>query len=297
MLTPRLMSIESASAAERGYRWCLGLAKSHYENFPVASLLLPAQLRKPVAAIYAFARTADDIADAGEIPRELRLRRLNEVTSALDASISGETSNSLLFQALADTIHRYGLPVTLFHDLLSAFRQDVNKTRYADFAEVMDYCRRSANPIGRLILHIVGPVSQHRLTLSDAVCSALQLINFLQDIDEDFSRNNRIYLPLDEMQRFGVRETHIAQRCTSAGFERLIHFQIQRADEMLRAGSPLGSQISGRLGLELRAIILGGLRMAEKLRRREDPFERPTLTSLDRTRIIWCAFKQSGRFI
>ena len=140
------MSIESSSTTRQSYQWCRQLAQSHYENFPVASRLLPGQLRDPVAAIYAFARTADDIADEGDDCRELRLHRLNEMETALDAVETGKINDSLLFPALADTINRYRLPVDLFRDLLSAFRQDVSKTRYTDFAEIMDYCRRSANP-------------------------------------------------------------------------------------------------------------------------------------------------------
>ena len=291
------MSIESSSAARQGYQWCRRLAQSHYENFPVASRLLPGRLRDPVAAIYAFARTADDIADEGDVSPELRLNRLKEMEMALDAVETGATENSPLFQALADTINRNRLPVGLFRDLLSAFRQDVNKTRYADFAEIMDYCRRSANPVGRLMLHLTGQVSEGKLLMSDAVCSALQLINFLQDIDRDYRDKHRIYIPLDEMQRFAVSEEDIGQRRNSPRFKQLIHFQIRRAAELLCSGSPLGRQTRGRFGLELRAIILGGSRILEKLRRQDDPFDRPRLNSADRTRIIWGAFKQGIRFI
>ena len=219
------MSIESASAVRRGYQWCRTLAQSHYENFPVGSRLLNGHLRDPVVAIYAFARTADDIADAGEVPRAERLQRLNEMAVALDAVEAGEAGDAPLFQALADTIDRFQLPVDPFRDLLSAFRQDVSKTRYRDFQEMMDYCRRSANPVGQLLLHLNGQLTEHRLILSNAVCSALQLINFLQDIDEDYRQNQRIYLPLEEMKRFAVSEEDINQRRNSPRFRRLIHFQ------------------------------------------------------------------------
>ena len=291
------MSIESSSAARQGYQWCRQLAQSHYENFPVASRLLPGHLRDPVAAIYAFARTADDIADEGDVPRELRLHRLNEMETALDAVETGIINDSLLFQALADTINRYRLPVGLFRDLLSAFRQDVSKMRYTDFTEIMDYCRRSANPVGRLMLYLTGQLSENRLVMSDAVCSALQLINFLQDIDRDYREKHRIYIPQDELQHYAVSEQDIGQRRNSPGFKRLIHFQIQRAAELLRSGSPLGRQTGGRFGLELRAIILGGSRILEKLRKQDDLFNRPRLNSADRTRIVWGAFKQGIRFI
>jgi squalene synthase HpnC len=291
------MSIEPSRATRQGYHWCRGLAQSHYENFPVASRLLPGRLRDPVAAIYAFARTADDIADEGDVCRELRLHRLNEMEMALDAVETGGTNNSPLFQALADTINRYRLPADLFRDLLSAFRQDVSKTRYTDFDEIMDYCRRSANPVGRLMLYLTGQVSEGKLLMSDAVCSALQLINFMQDIDLDYRENHRIYIPQDEMQRFAVSEEDIGQRRNSLRFKQLIHFQIQRAAELLRSGSPLGRQTRGRFGLELRAIILGGSRILEKLRKQDDLFDRPRLNSADRMRIIWGAIKQGISFI
>lgn len=210
---------------------------------------------------------------------------------ALDAVETGATENSPLFQALADTINRNRLPVGLFRDLLSAFRQDVNKTRYADFAEIMDYCRRSANPVGRLMLHLTGQVSEGKLLMSDAVCSALQLINFLQDIDQDYRDKHRIYIPLDEMQRFAVSEEDIGQRRNSPRFKQLIHFQIRRTAELLCSGSPLGKQTRGRFGLELRAIILGGSRILEKLRKQDNLFSRPRLNSIDRLQIIWGAIK------
>jgi squalene synthase HpnC len=217
--------------------------------------------------------------------------------TALDGVESGEKSDSLLFQALADTIYRYRLPVDLFRDLLSAFRQDVSKTRYADFSEIMDYCRRSANPVGRLMLYLTGQLSEDRLIMSDAVCSALQLINFLQDIDRDYREKRRIYIPQDELQHYAVSEDDIGRRRNSPRFKQLMHFQIRRAARLLAAGSTLGRQTRGRFGLELRAIILGGSRILEKLGNQDDLFERPRLNARDRTRIIWGAFIQGIRLI
>jgi squalene synthase HpnC len=292
MATHLPMSIRSASAAGPAYQWCRALARSHYENFPVASLLLPGRLRDPVAAIYAFARTADDIADTPGVAADSRLHKLNDMAIALDSIEQEGTPDTLMFQALADTIRRHRLPLKPFRDLLSAFRQDVSKTRYSDFAEVMDYCRRSANPVGELMLHLTGQLSEHRLSLSNAICSALQLINFLQDIEEDYRNNHRIYLPVDEMQRFAVCEDDIEQRRNSPRFHDLIQLQIERAAELLRSGSPLGRRITGRFGLELRAITLGGMRILEKLRNRDDLFDPPRLTAKDRRRIVWCALKQ-----
>ena len=287
------MSTETSNAARLGYQWCRALAQSHYENFPVASRLLPRQLRDPIAAIYAFARTADDIADEGDISRQLRLHRLREMETALDAVEDGGADNTPLFQALADTITRYRLPVDLFRDLLSAFRQDVSKTRYADFDELMDYCSRSANPVGRLMLYLTGQVSDSRFVMADDVCSALQLINFVQDIDRDYRKNHRIYIPQAELQYYAVSEDDIKHRRNSAGFKQLMNFQIQRAAGLLDSGSPLGRQSRGRFGLELRAIILGGSRILEKLRQQDDLFDQPRLNSRDQMRIIWGAFKQT----
>ena len=286
------MSTKVPDEARQGYRWCRALARSHYENFPVASFLLPARLRNPIAAIYAFARSADDIADEGDAAADERLQQLDAMTMALEAIGSGTVPDAPLYQALADTIARNNLPIALFHDLLSAFRQDVRKTRYADFGEVMDYCRRSANPVGRLLLHLTGQASEHNLAMSDAVCSALQLVNFLQDIEQDYRENGRIYIPQDEMQRFVITEEDIGQRRNSFQFRLLVQHQIQRASKLLRAGSPLGKVLKGRFGLELRAIILGGARTLEKLYQQEDMFSRPRLDSADRWRIALGAIRQ-----
>ena len=286
------MSTERGSRAGEGYRWCHALARSHYENFPVASFLLPARLRDPVAAIYAFARSADDIADEGDTAAEERLRQLDVMAAELSAIESGRHSDSPMYAALADSIERYQLPTGLLRDLLSAFRQDVSKTRYADFGELMSYCRRSANPVGRLLLHLTGDNSERNLALSDAVCSALQLINFLQDIAQDYEENARIYLPGDEMQRFGVDENCIARRENSPSMRALVQFQVQRAAQLLRSGSPLGKHLGGRFGLEIRAIVLGGSRTLEKLFGQSDLFSRPRLNRRDRLAILWGAFRQ-----
>ncbi len=286
------MSTRVPDEVLQGYRWCRTLARSHYENFPVASFLLPTRLRNPVAAIYAFARTADDIADEGDATTDERLQQLDAMTLALDAISSGTTPDAPLYQALADTITRNKLPIALFHDLLSAFQQDVGKHRYADFGEVMDYCRRSANPVGRLLLYLTGQASERNLAMSDALCSALQLVNFLQDIEQDYRENGRIYIPQDEMQRFAVSEVDIEQRRNSFQLRLLIQHQIQRTSKLLRAGSPLGKVLKGRFGLELRAIILGGARTLEKLYQQEDMFSRPRLDFADRRRIVLGAIKQ-----
>lgn len=273
-------------------RWCRQLAKSHYENFPVASLLLPRRQRDPIAAIYAFARSADDIADEGDASEAERLQQLDDMDKALYAIEQGNPPAQPVYIALADAIERHTLPVELFHDLLSAFRQDVTCKRYANFGELMNYCRRSANPVGRLLLHLNHQASEQNLARSDAICSALQLINFLQDIRQDYEENGRIYLPMDEMQRFAVNEDAIRERRNSFEMKELIRFQIHRASKLLGAGSPLGMQLRGRFGLELRTIILGGARVLEKLHAQDDVFARPRLDRRERLGILLSAIRQ-----
>jgi len=247
---------------------------NHYENFPVASLLLPPQFRHPVALIYRFAREADDFADEGNVPDTLRLERLEHFRGQLRKIERGAVPDSDWFTALAGVIHHYRLPVSLFHDLLSAFAQDVRRKRYASFPEVLDYCRRSANPVGRLLLHLFGHATPANLERSDSICSALQLVNFWQDVGVDYAMG-RIYLPRDEMERHGVSESHIAeQRCDDA-WRALIRFQVERTRGMLQAGASLGRALQGRIGLEIRATVQGGLRILEKLDRADyDMFRR-----------------------
>jgi squalene synthase HpnC len=283
------MSIDPNRNARQGYRWCREFSRRHYENFPVASLLLPGNLRDPVAAVYSFARTADDIADEGNLEASQRLAALDAMHSALHRAGGGEPPDELMYHAIADTLQRHQLPLEPFEDLLSAFRQDVTKRRYENFGELMDYCRRSANPIGRLMLHLQKQDSERNLAMSDAICSALQLINFLQDISQDYTENKRIYLPQDELQRFQVKESDIADQHNSPAVRALLIFQIQRAGKLLRSGSPLGMTLPGRFGLEVRAIVLGGSRILEKLYRRDNPFTRPRLDRTDRLKIVWGA--------
>lgn len=264
----------------------------HYENFPVASLLLPRRLREPVRRIYAFARHADDIADEGDAPPASRLARLAALRQDLARIQAGATPESPLMQALAETIHTHRLPLEPFYDLLDAFGQDVSKHRYAHFGEVMEYCRRSANPVGRLLLALSGEQDRRALAQSDAICAALQLINFLQDVAGDYTRG-RIYLPQDEMDKFGVTETQIAQGDAGGTWWPFMRFQIERARKLLQAGAPLGRRLPGRLGLELRLIILGGETILRKLYAvHGDVFrKRPVLTAADWPRMLWRALR------
>jgi phytoene synthase len=238
----------------------------HYENFPVASLLLPAPLREPVAVIYRFARSADDFADEGDDPPPARLEKLGRYYSQLTLIGLGKTPGDSLFQDVSRIVRQHNLPLILFRDLLDAFSQDVVKKRYATFAEVLGYCRRSANPVGRLLLHLFKRTSEMEFKQSDAICSALQLINFWQDTAIDFAKD-RIYLPQDEMARFLVSERDLAeQRCNDA-WRNMMAFQVHRSRELMLCGAPLGHSLPGRLGLEIRTTVQGGLRILEKIER------------------------------
>jgi squalene synthase HpnC len=237
----------------------------HYENFPVASLLLPPALRAPVSVIYRFARTADDFADEGDDAPPARLEKLQAYRVELQGIHSNRATADPLFAALARVVREHNLPLQLFHDLLDAFAQDVVKNRYADFAEVLDYCRRSANPIGRLLLALFGKDTPENLDCSDRICSALQIINFWQDVRIDYETKNRIYLPQDEMQRFGVREEHLRQHLCDAAFQALMRFQVERARRLMLEGKPLVERLEGRFRMEIAITVQGGLRILEKL--------------------------------
>jgi squalene synthase HpnC len=258
------------------------MSVGHYENFPVASLLLPAPLREPIRVIYCFARTADDFADEGDAPPDIRLARLNGYREKLSLIEGGSMPDDPLFHDLARIVHSHGLPLRLFRDLLDAFAQDVTKKRYADFGEVLDYCRRSANPVGRLLLHLFKRTTESDLRRSDAVCSALQLVNFWQDAQIDFAKG-RIYLPQDEMARHGVSERHLAEKKCDSSWRALMAFQVGRTRQMLLSGQSLGKDLPGRVGLEIRATVQGGLRILEKLERvNYDVFHRrPVLRPFD----------------
>ncbi|MDP1871978.1 MAG: squalene synthase HpnC [Gallionella sp.] len=258
------------------------MSVEHYENFPVASILMPKRLRRPVAAIYHFARAADDIADEGDLPDAERLMQLAAFRSELDRIAQGEPPLTPLFQNLAATILAYQLPLQPHYDLLDAFSQDVVTKRYDNYADLTDYCRRSANPVGILMLHLYGEATPVNLAYSDQICTSLQLINFWQDVAKDRGIG-RIYLPLDEMARFGVTETQIAQHICDDNWRELMKFQIDRARSLMLQGAPLGSILTGRIGLEMRMIIAGGLRILDKLDAvNYDMFRhRPVLRPLD----------------
>lgn len=277
---------------ENAYAECLNMAQSHYENFPVASRLLPKHLRQPIAVIYAFARRADDFADEGDLSDEDRLSALDDFSSKLNLIEQGHEVEDTTFIALADVIKQHQLPISLFHDLLTAFKLDVTKARYANFGEVMEYCRYSANPVGRLLLHLNKETSPQSLGQSDAICSALQLTNFWQDISQDLEESDRIYIPQDEMEKYSVSEDDIRNKVTNDASRKLIAFQIARTAKLMQSGAPLGKVLKGRMGLELRMTIMGGSRILYKLNQQyDDIFSRPRLSKWDIVWIIWKAIR------
>lgn len=266
------------------------MAVDHYENFPVASVLLPAHLRRPVAIIYRFAREADDFADEGDAPAHTRLAQLDHFRAQLAALERGEAPEIGWFSRLGGVIEQHRLSFRPFYDLLSAFSQDVVKTRYATYGEVLDYCRRSADPVGRLLLGLYCADTPRHRAWSDAICSSLQLINFLQDVAIDY-RKDRIYLPQEDLARFGVTEADIAAGTHDARWQALMAFQVGRARALLRSGAPLGRALGGRIGLELRMIVAGGARILDKIEGvRGDVFRRrPVLGKPDWARMLWRA--------
>jgi squalene synthase HpnC len=266
------------------------MANEHYENFPVASVLLPKRWREPIAAIYAFARSADDFADEGDLEPARRLALLDDYRTELTAMQEGLSSRHPVFLRLRPVVADYQLPLQLFHDLLDAFSQDVTKTRYATFMELKDYCRRSADPVGRLLLKLFGTDSAENLYRSDAICTSLQLINHWQDIAVDW-RKGRVYLPAEDLARFGVGEDQIARAEVDERWRALMRFQIDRARALMREGAPLGRSLPGRIGLEIRAIVAGGLRIAAKIEAGGyDVFRhRPVLERPDWLRVAWAA--------
>lgn len=266
---------------EAAYQVCLDKAHGHYENFPVASKLLPKYLRRSVAAIYAFARTADDIADEGHYSRETRLEKMTKFEANLYDIQYGKPPTDQLFVALKHTIDKFNLPIQLFYDLLTAFRQDILKNRYQNFTEVLDYCHYSANPVGRLLLHLAGQASHDNLLLSDNICTGLQLINFMQDVEIDLLEKDRCYIPLDELQEFHLTTDDILNRNRIHNYQTIIDLQLQRAQEIYARGHKLGSNLPGFFGFEIRYIIACGKKVLTKLQQRRDIYSRPVINKRD----------------
>jgi len=278
------------------FKYCERLARKHYENFPVGSLLVPGGRRKHFYSVYAFARTADDFADegyeAGELTEARRLAALDDWERKLEDCYRGRADHPI-FIALAETVTDLRLPIQLFRDLLSAFKQDVVKRRYADFDEILDYCARSANPVGRLILLLFDYHEERLRELSDCVCTALQLANFWQDVEVDM-RKDRIYLPQDEMARFGVSEDDLREKRFSERYAALLRFQVGRTWELFNRGKPLPNLVSGRLAIELRLTWLGGTRILERIEKMgyDTLNARPRISTADKVALLVKALRR-----
>ena len=267
---------------EAAYAWCAKIARDHYENFPVASRLLPKRARKHVTAIYAFARYADDLADEGEMPVEERLTALDLWNQRLEEAALGNAEGPI-FTALSATLRDTEIPISLLSDLLTAFRQDARNLGYEREEDLLRYCQFSANPVGRLVLHLFEEARPEHLTLSDHVCTGLQLANFWQDISVDLPRE-RINIPRETMHRFGYSIEELEGREENEAFHSMMIYLSNIAEEHLYSGSSLPKTISSfRLRLELHATIQGGLRVVEKIRGLNYHLlrERPTLKKGD----------------
>ena len=266
------------------------MSAAHYENFPVASLLVPLPLRPAILAVYRFARMADDLADEGDVAPADRLAALDGFEAALDQIAAGSPPPAPPFPELAAAITRHRMPIAPFRNLLSAFRQDVTTTRYRTEAELLDYCRRSANPIGRLMLRIFDADEPANLVASDAICTALQLINFWQDIAADWLKG-RVYVPAEHLERFVVTEAHIAEaRCDDA-WRALMAHESARARALLESGRPLARALPWRLRLEISGVLAGGHRILDGIDATGgDVFRcRPRLSGSDWAGVACCA--------
>jgi len=277
---------------QAAYQYCQTLARTHYENFPVASKILPKQLRQPISVIYTFARLADDMADEGNESQENRLQQLQQFWLSLENLRNGIPPTEALFIALDDVLKNYPkLPISLFFDLLRAFKQDVVKNEYQNFQEVLEYCRYSANPIGRLLLYLTHNANEANMKNSDAICTALQLINFFQDLQSDLLFRNRCYLPKDEMIPFNISLEDFKLGKNNFHIQQFITEQLQRTEKLLEEGALLTQQLTGLFGFEIRLTVEGGRKIIQALKKRKDVYTRPSLKIWDWPTLLWRACK------
>lgn len=248
---------------EEAYAACERLTRSHYENFPVASLCLPRSLRPSVSAVYAFSRCADDFADELGLDKPDRLARLADWRRRLNA-MTRDHEKHPVFWALADTVNRRGLPLDPFDRLVTAFEMDVNRNRHTDWNDLMFYCRHSANPVGELVLRLFGLWTTERGRWSDAICTALQLANFWQDVTVD-ALKDRIYIPLTEMAAFRIDEGVVLRGPATDTLKQLMEKQVKRTWGLFEEGFPLLRAVPFRLGLELKLVWLGGTEILKKI--------------------------------
>ncbi len=265
---------------EKAYKHCQEITRKHYENFPVASRLLPSELRPHIAAVYAFARTADDFADEMMDPE-----RLLDWRKQLHACVRGEHDNPI-FLALSHTIETFQLPVQWLDDLLTAFQMDLEKNRFETFDDLLGYCRYSANPVGRIILWLFNFRAEHLMKASDAITSALQLTNFWQDISVDLVKD-RIYIPLEFLERYQISERQLREQRFSANVGLALSELIEKTNSLFQKGMVIFSDIRGRLRWELKFTVLGGKTVLNKVDRQQNKIleTRPVLSKWDWTKI------------
>jgi squalene synthase HpnC len=290
MNNPKLHIKHKYWSAEDGFRYCETIARSHYENFPVASRFIPKEIRRYVWTIYAFARIADDYADEPGFTLAERIDNLNQWEQYLDECYNGNPTHRV-FAALAETVERFQIPCELFQNLLAAFRADVTVRRYETFEDVLTYCRNSANPIGRILLLLLNYRSEVMMQLSDSICTALQLTNFLQDVSVDLQKD-RIYLPLEDMEEFDYREEDLINQNMNDHFCSLIAFQVQRTAELFVKGKPLLTLVGKDLSRELKLTWIGGTKILQKIHDQNYDVltKRPTLSRLDKLGLLFRSF-------
>lgn len=258
------------------------LAQTHYENFPVGSFLLPREFRRPIRLVYAFARVADDLADEGEQSEQSRLKNLDLWEGELKRALTGEKGSDF-FRELAGVIARYSIPPLLFSELIEAFRMDARGTTYDTFEAVKFYCRHSANPVGRILLHLFDSATEELCSYSDAICTALQLTNFWQDLSVDIKRN-RVYIPLEDFERFDLTLEDLRCGAGTGRIRPLLKFQVERTNQFFLDGMPLLRWVDKRFAFELRLTVYGGLRILKKVAAQnyDTLHQRPTLSNYDR---------------
>ena len=253
-----------APSLEDAYAYCERLARSHYENFSVATWFLPKGLRQHFYNVYAYCRISDDLGDETGSP-EASLQLLDEWESELNACYVGHPRHPV-FVALAGTVREFDIPKQTFADLLTAFRQDQKITRYETFDDLLGYCRYSANPVGHLVLYLCGYRDAERQQLSDYTCTGLQLANFWQDVSADFEKG-RVYLPLADLRRYNVSEADIAAKNNTAEFVQMMRFEVQRAREWFDRGLPLTKKVSRELAIDIELFSRGGQEILNAIKR------------------------------
>lgn len=274
------------SEASDAFDYCSKIALGHYENFPVGSWLIPKDKRKYVHAIYAFARTADDFADELRYSDDERVQLLTDWEKRLEECVTGAPRHPV-FISVKEAVEKFNIPEALLKDLITAFKMDTINKRYKAMSDVLNYCHYSANPVGRIVLYLFEYKDPELHRLSDFICTALQLTNFWQDIATDLEKD-RIYLPLEDMERFGYTVSDLKSRTLNDTFRNLLSNKIEFTRDLFKKGQPLCSSVGKRLSFELRAVWSGGMKILDKIERnRYDIFNnRPVITTMDKIKIV-----------